>query len=127
MSSDNVIKICVIGSGATATITDSTRHYFGGYYHVRIYVHAPIPLCEEAFSDHAEYLDAVSRLGAEAEFSRTLEKMAVPEAEIDTVREQLLASFDANVLPYLQRNDFAPNFVRSEYRKKLKSSPRFQR
>jgi hypothetical protein len=123
LSVDKLIKVCTLGGGAAATVTDCTRHYFGGYYHVRIQVSADVPVNADSFAAAAEYDDAVSRLGHNVTFKRTLEKMAVPEGQLETVRKQLVAAFDANVLPYLQRADFAACFVRSEYLKKLKSVP----
>lgn len=123
MKVEDVLKICILGSGVTATVTDITRHYFGGYYHVRIQVSADVPVTAASFDAAGDYENAVVRLGHSVTFSRILEKMAVPEVEIVPVRQQLLAAFDANVLPYLLRDDFAPGFVRSEYRKKIKSVP----
>lgn len=125
MNVEQEIKIYTLGGGVTATVTDCTRHYFGGYYHVRILVSADVPVTSTSFETVADYDDAVARLGHSLAFSRTLEKMAVPAAEIDSVRLQLIDAFDANVLPYLQRDDFVPGFVRSEYRKKMKSVPLF--
>jgi hypothetical protein len=124
--SDDVIKTCRLGNGIHAIVRDHTRHYFGGYYHVRIQVSADVPVSAGAFADATEYQDAVKRLGTVIGFSRTLEKMAVPDSEIDIVRQHLLASFDTNVLPYLVREDFADSFVRSEYRKALKSRTSFR-
>jgi hypothetical protein len=118
---DKIIRTCVLGGGVQATVSDQTSHYFGGYYHVRILVSAVVPLSAGTFADAQEYQDAVRRLGDVVTFSRTLEKMAVPDSEIDAVRQQLLAAFETNVLPYLARDDFAASFVRSEYRKALKT------
>ena len=123
-----LIKICHLGGNIPATLTDATRHYFGGYFHVRIQLTADIPVSAGAFAGPADLQDAVERLGSSVRLCRTLEKMAVPEAELDSVRLHLLTSFDANVLPYLQRDDFADSFVRNEYRNALKqkaSSPRY--
>jgi hypothetical protein len=124
---DNVIKTCTLGCGIRAVISDRTLHYFGGYYHVRILVSADVPVSAGSFADAAEHQDAVQRLGTFVSFSRTLEKMAVPDCEIDDVRQHLLASFDTNLLPYLLRADFAGSFVQSEYRKALKSGVALQR
>jgi len=124
---DNVIRTCTLGGGIPATLCDLTRHYFGGYYHVRIRVSADVPVSAGAFADSAEHLDAVRRLGTTVHFGRTLEKMAVPDSEIDAVRLHLLESFESNVLPYLLRADFADSFVVSEYRKALKSRVAVQR
>jgi hypothetical protein len=117
----------MLGGGIQAKVSDHTRHYFGGYYHVRIRVSADVPVSAGAFADSAVYQDAVQRLGTFVSFSRALEKMAVPDSEIDAVRRHLLASFDTNVLPYLLRADFAGSFVQSEYRKALKSGLAVQR
>ncbi|MBK5275449.1 MAG: hypothetical protein JJE30_10410 [Desulfuromonadales bacterium] len=124
---DKIIKVCPLGGGIQATVTDATSHYFGGYYHVRIRVSADVPVSAAAFSVPADYQDAITRLGSSVRLYRTLEKMAVPEGEIDSVRRHLLESFDANVLPYLLRDDFADSFVLSEYRKALKQRAPFQR
>lgn len=127
MNADGIIKVCPLGSGVSATVKDCTRHYFGGYYHVRIQVRADVPVSAVSFAETAEYEDALIRLGQTVTFNRTLEKMAVPDTELDAVRRQLVDAFDANVLPYLQRDDFVPSFVRSEYLKKLKSVSTFHR
>jgi hypothetical protein len=125
LNCEKLIKDCALGGGVTAHVRDCTRHYFGGYYHVRIQVTADVPVTAGSFAVAAEYEDAVVRLGHSVTFKRTLEKMAVPDTELENVRQQLVAAFDANVLPYLQRADFVPSFVRSEYLKKLKSVPNF--
>lgn len=124
---ENILRTCALGGGVRAALCDHTRHYFGGYYHVRILVSADIPVSSCAFADASQLQDAVRRLGTSVSFSRTLEKMAVPESEIDSVRRQLLAAFDANLLPYLMRDDFAASFVQAEYRKALKSGGAVQR
>lgn len=124
---ENVIKTCLLGGGVRATVSDQSCHYFGGYYHVRIRVCADVPVSEGAFFSAAEYQDAVKSLGASVRFSRTLEKMAVPESELEDVRRHLLMSFDAHELPYLARSDFPDRFVQSEYRKALKSRAAFHR
>ena len=124
---ENVIRTCTLGGGIPAVLCDRTSHYFGGYYHVRIQVSADVPVSAGAFAGESEYQDAVQRLGPCACFSRTLEKMAVPESGIDAVLQHLLAAFDTNVLPYLLRADFTDSFVRSEYRKALQSRAAFGR
>lgn len=121
--SENIIKTCTLGGGIQATVSDNTRHYYGGYYHVRIQVSADILVSAGTFADASEYQDAVTRLGAFVRFNRTLEKMAVPDSEIEVIRQHLLASFDTHMLPYLLRADFAGSFVQSEYRKALNSRP----
>lgn len=122
MDSEQVIREYDLGGGITARLRDGTRHYFGGYYHVRIEVSADVPLSTSPFAGAEEYQAACRLLGERLRFHRVLEKMAVPEADIAAVRLGLLEAFDANVLPYLSRPDFPERFMRSEYAKCLKSS-----
>jgi hypothetical protein len=128
MHSDSVIKVYRLNGGLLATVSDATRHYFGGYYHVRIEISADIPVSVSAFAGPDEHRQAVSLLGNSVHMFRSLEKMAVPAEEIDAVHRHLLESFEATVLPYLQREDFAASYVQSEYRAaQKKSRTTFQR
>jgi len=122
MDSERIIREYDLGGGITARLRDATRHYFGGYYHVRIEVSADVPLSAAPFADAEEYRAALRLLGEQVHFHRTLEKMAVPEAGIAAVRQGLLEAFDTNVLPYLSRPDFPERFMRSEYARCLKSN-----
>ncbi|KAB0666626.1 hypothetical protein F6V25_04195 [Oryzomonas japonica] len=124
MNSEQIVREYDLGGGITARLRDETRHYFGGYYHVRIEVSADIPLSASPFAGPEEYQAARRLLGERIRFRRVLEKMAVPETDIATARQSLLEAFDANVLPYLSRPDFPERFMRSEYAKCLKSSAR---
>lgn len=104
------------------TLLDQTSHYFGGYFHVKVRAWCDIPLKQIYFEDDAEFSHAVGMLGACVRFERVLEKMAVPESEIDAVRSQLTRLFHETAGTYLSNPEFAPRFVRSEYRKCVKTS-----
>jgi hypothetical protein len=120
MTAEGIIKEYHLAGGVTAVIRDASRHYFGGYYHVRLQVTAEVPLCADWFETPLEYDNALGCLGRSVRFSRVLEKMAVPQAEIAAVRTALLDSFEANLLSYLSRPDFPRCFVRGEYAKARK-------
>ena len=124
MDSERVIGEYDLGGGITAQLLDRTRHYFGGYYHVRIEISADVHLCASPFADADEYRAALLLLGDRIRFSRVLEKMAVPESGIEAARRDLIEAFASNVLPYLSRPDFPERFMRSEYTRCLKSSAR---
>lgn len=115
MNSEEIIMECGLADGVTAVVRDASRHYFGGYYHVRLHVTAEVALFPAWFGSVAEYEDAVARLGRSVRYNRTLEKMAVPLAEVDAVRSTLLDSFETNLRTYLFRPDFPRCFVLSEY------------
>ena len=122
MSSGNIVRECFLLNGIRAVIHDVTSHYYGGYYHVRLQITAEVPLCSEWFSSESEHQDACCSLGSMACFKYNLEKMAVPEDEIDAVKSGLVETFETNVLPYLSRSDFPSRFVLSEYGKACKST-----
>ena len=115
-----IIETITLDSTLSVTLLDQTRHYFGGYYHVKVLAFCDIPLIPSYFENDAEFREAVEKMGTSARFERVLEKMAVPESEIESVRSQLTRAFHETTLAYLSVPDFAPRFVRSEYRKQVK-------
>ncbi len=124
MTAENTLREYHLAGGVTALVRDASRHYFGGYYHVRLRVTAEVPLGADWFDSALEYEDALACLGRSVRFSRTLEKMAVPQADIEAVQKALLDSFEANLLTYLSRPDFPRSFVRGEYAKARKPAAR---
>lgn len=119
-----LIKSYQLCGGVTARVENMTSHYFGGYFHVKVRVVADLLLNESFFDDTEKLSDARKLLGDKICFERLLEKMAVPKDEISAVTENLIASFDTNLLPYLLRADFPKRFVAAEYSKQLKLSAR---
>ena len=115
-----IIETITLDSALCITLLDQTRHYFGGYFHVKILAYCDIPLEQSYFENGAEYSDAVKRMGMSVRFERILEKMAVPESGIETVRTLLTQSFHETTVDYLSTPDFPLRFVRSEYRKRVK-------
>lgn len=113
-----IIETITLDSDLSITLLDQTRHYFGGYYHVKVLAYCDIPLELGYFDSDAELKSAVGKMGTSVRFERILEKMAVPESEIDVVRIQLTQAFHNTAKAYLSVPDFAPRFVRSEYRKR---------
>lgn len=99
------------------TLLDQTRHYFGGYYHVRVMAFSDVSVERNCFDTETEFNDAFKKMGATVRFERVLQKMAVPEAEIESVRAQLIHDFYETATKYILADDFAPCFVQNEYRK----------
>lgn len=116
-----IIETIILDSALCITLLDQTRHYFGGYYHVKILAYCDIPLEHGYFGNEAEFSHAVEKMGTSVRFERILEKMAVPESGIESVRNQLTQSFHKTTRAYLSVPDFASRFVRSEYQKRLKN------
>lgn len=120
----NPIATVRLDSGFSIALDDETRHYFGGYYHVKIVAHCTVPLDVRYFDDELQYEDARARLGETVRFERVLEKMAVPEEEIGSVRNQLIEAFKNTALGYLSAPDFDRRLVRNEYRISCSKSPK---
>jgi hypothetical protein len=106
------------------TLLDETRHYFGGYYHVKVLAFCDVPLLESYFNCSTDFLDARSRMGESVRFERVLEKMAVPQDEIESVRSRLVFAFNETALAYLAAPDFAERFVLRAYQKLINKSVR---
>lgn len=126
LNKSNIITTIDLNSGLRITLSDETRHYFGGYYHVKVLAYCNVPLDRLHFEDEVQYLDAVGKLGQSVRFERILEKMAVSEQDIPTVRNQLVDSFKNTAVSYLSAHDFDRRFVKNEYRIcKSKSAKKF--
>lgn len=121
-----IIDTIILDSALSITLLDHTRHYFGGYFHVKVLAYCDIPLKKSYFENDVEFSDAVGKMGESVRFERVLEKMAVPESGIESVRSQLTQAFRETTKAYLSVPDFAPLFVRSEYRKHVKKTIKFK-
>jgi len=115
-----------ISANLSLTLLDQTRHYFGGFYHVSLLVYCDMPLERSCFDTEAEFLLAIEKIGRSVRFERVLEKMAVPEADLESVRHQLVETFYQTASAYLSNPGFVPRFVRSEYQKCVHKSPRMR-
>ena len=115
----SIISTIRLNELINVVLCDETRHYFGGYYHVKVLAFCDMPFSENYFNCGAEFLDARSRMGESVRFKRVLEKMAVPQDEIESVRNRLITAFNETTLAYLAAPDFAKLFVRSAYLKKI--------
>lgn len=121
-----IIETLTLDSGLGITLLDQTQHYFGGYFHVKVLAYCDIPLKQEYFDTDEEFGSAVAKMGTSIRFERVLEKMAVPESGIASVRSGLIETFHKSAIPYLSVPDFAPRYVRSEYRKRTASNSRLR-
>lgn len=121
-----IIETIALDSALSIVLLDQTRHYFGGYFHVKVLAYCDIPLEQSYFETAAEFSHAVEAMGTSVRFERVLEKMAVPESGIESVRNQLTQGFRETCRSYLSTSDFAPCFVRSEYQKCLKTPPKIR-
>jgi hypothetical protein len=121
-----IVETIPLGSKLSITLVDQTRHYFGGYYHVKLLAYCDIPLEQKYFEHAEEFGAAVAVMGTTVRFERVLEKMAVPESEIASVLGQLNHDFRETAAAYLAATEFVPRFVRSEFQKCMKKAPQIR-
>ena len=122
-----ILETIPLGESLSITLLNQTRHYFGGYYHVKLLAYCDIPLEQSYFDTAEEFSTVVAKMGATVRFERVLEKMAVPESEIASVLSQLSSAFHETAVTYLSSPAFAPGFVRSQYQKCIQKAPHIQR
>lgn len=84
-------------------VYDHTTNYFGDYFHVTLEVTHEIPLADHAGKPRVA--DAASP--AVVSYSRLLQRMAVPSAQLEDVRQSLLEEFKRHTLPYLLKPGFS--------------------
>lgn len=106
-----------LANGLWLEFLDRTLRYFGDYHRVRLVAFCDILLTEELFS-HMEDPNAALReaerlLGKSYRFERTLERMGVPGADVDRVRQELRQGFLQTSSGYFARGDFPARMVRS--------------
>lgn len=119
------VTAIALKNGLCLKLQGSSRHYFGGYFHVTVTAWCDVPLEAGYFASEADYVTFLTRSGDCIRFEKKLEKMAVPEADIATIHRHLTATFTTTVLPYLNAPGFARNFVRREAEKLARQSLRF--
>lgn len=110
-------------NGLAVIFEDHTRHYFGGYWHVRLLVRCKVPVVLSHFENQADAEDAKSLLGDQVEFARYLEKMAVPGDEKAAVMEGLVRRGVEHLLPFMGGDRFQGGFLRAELKKRKKPVP----
>jgi hypothetical protein len=94
-----------LGKGIIIEVHDHSKVYFGDYMKVRLEVICRFPGRGGTRQD---------ALDEPVLFRRELEKMAVPSAEAEATKEQLLRDFEQNVLPYLGMDGFAERLLAAQ-------------
>ncbi len=124
MSDQPLLRDCCLDNGLRVTVTDVSRHYYGGYWQVALEVCCLVPLEAASFIDIAIADDARRLLGEVVPFVRRLERMAVRGDEQETARLELLERFDHHLLPFLGNDRFPGRFIQTEFQQRLKKTNR---
>ncbi len=124
MSDQPLLRDCSLANGLRVTVTDVSRHYYGGYWQVALEVRCLVPLEAACFDDTATADNARRLLGDVVPFVRKLERMAVHGDEQQTAQLELLERFDHHLLPFLANNRFPDRFIQTEFQKRSKKTNR---
>ena len=108
----------ILPNGLALNVRDVSRHYFGGYWQVAVEARSSVPVTEDSFASASEFAEARTLLGYSVEFSRRLEKMAVPLDEMPAVRDSLLERVRQNLLPLVSSELFQSRFLAAECRRR---------
>lgn len=124
MSEQSLLCDRTLPNGLQVTVSDVSRHYYGGYWQVCLEVSCLVSLELGRFSDPLTEADARRILGTEVPFVHHLEKMAVHGDELEIVRHELLERFERHLLPFLGRQQFPSSFIQKEFQKRSKRNNR---
>lgn len=92
-----------LANGLQVEFFDRSNRYFGDYHRIQVEVRLRFELPVQVGPD-AEFWQRVRMAhGHHLEVRRVLERMAVPTADTDRVRERLVTDFLAHNRPYLER------------------------
>lgn len=106
------LETVTFDSGLQCLVEDWTIRYFGDYHHVRLLLTFSFPLTESILPE-GESLDQLSRLmGPTISFQRTLSRMGVPTANLESVKRDLLDHFSRTATPYIQHPDYLRQYLR---------------
>jgi len=95
----------IISGNSIVRFFDHSSIYFGDYHHVRLVARCEfeLPGCQKVVP--GGLVSEETRLNP-AVYTRTLERMAVPSADVEDAKRVLIEDFRKNTLPYLSSPDF---------------------
>ena len=110
-----------LDNGLQILFVDQSNRYFGDYHRVCIQILLVFALDDlpvtsgddEAFRDNA-----IARLGKELKVVKRLERMGVPTAAVEGVRQSMIEAFMENSFPYLNRPEYPRSLADAELKKR---------
>jgi len=110
LSALELIHTQTLSNGLKVSLYNLTRVYFGDYHHVRVKIICSLDSDAVDWQQYCtEDVDPRS-----ISYSRIIEKMGVPSAEVDSVTKCLLSDFDCNSLPYIASTEFLKKLIKNE-------------
>lgn len=124
MSDLSPFKTYTLPNGLQPELHDRSRHYYGGYWQVVLELRCLVTISPNIPDLPQNHTDLCRQLGEQIAYIQLLERMAVPQDQLDAVRKELIAGFEAHTLPFIAHPGFATRFIVKELRRYLKASKR---
>jgi hypothetical protein len=112
----------ILTNGLHLRFYDQTNRYFGDYHRVRIVVEIELTLNNELLDDPELLTAGKKRFGAVLTTNKVLERMGVPGNRVDSLRAELVASYQTEVQSYLSRPEVPQRLLRAELANKPSAS-----
>lgn len=111
-----------LSNGLHLRFYDQSNRYFGDYHRVRIVVEIELGLSNELLDDPELLKAGKRRFGASLTTSKVLERMGVPSVRVESLRAELVASYQNEVQSYLSRPEVPLRLLRAELANKPSAS-----
>ena len=112
----------ILTNGLHLRFYDQSNRYFGDYHRVRIVVAIELALDNELLDDQELLTAGKQRFGASLTTSKVLERMGVPGARVESLRAELVASYQREVQSYLSRPEVPQRLLRAALANKPSAS-----
>ena len=105
-----------LGNGLGISFADESNRYFGDYH--RVCVIAAIRCDLTGLTDENLRAQAIALYGETLQVEKRFERMGVPSADVDKVRNELIEDFMRHAATYLARPDYPGLLVAAELKKR---------
>jgi len=112
-----LIKETNLANGLNIQIFNLTRRYYGDYHRVVLEVCCQMEVIPEQMPETVEFVEVRSLLGEKVVHRRTLERMGVPTAAVDSAIDELIAQFTEHSLAYLASSSYPRKLILTELRR----------
>lgn len=100
------IKERRLDNGIALRFVDRSNRYFGDYNRILVEVEIRVPVSKTLPADDPRMPRARAQFGETLVVPKTLERMGVPTAELETVRDRMVEDFLKHAVLYMGRPDY---------------------
>jgi len=104
-----------LDNGLEISFNDESNRYFGDYHRICVVVTISCPI--EQLADDDLRLRAIAVYGEPIKLEKRIERMGVPSAEVEQVRNALIDDFMRQATIYMSRPDYPRLLVTAELSK----------